>query len=114
MERRGTKRSLPSQEVCKPSTDRKEDLAFDLAKSEGEGVCVCVSGGAGAKWRYEGTIVDRGGARLGVSRFFVMLVFLFCKLFENYSQTNFPVIKTKPFKVTLLFKKYGGYLGLSG
>ncbi len=66
MERRGTKRSLPSQEVCKPSTDRKEDLAFDLAKSEGEGVCVCVSGGAGAKWRYEGTIVDRGGSARGI------------------------------------------------
>ncbi len=44
--------------------------------------------------------------RLGVSRFtilsrfFVMLVFLFCKLFEHYSQTNFHIIKTKPFKVT--------------
>ncbi len=31
--------------------------------------------------------------------FFVMLVFLFCKLFEHHSQTNFPIIKTKPFKV---------------
>ncbi len=46
-----------------------------------------------------------GPPRLGVSRFtflsrfFVMLVFLFCKLFEHYSQTNFHIIKTKPFKV---------------
>ncbi len=29
-----------------------------------------------------------------------MLVFLFSKLFEQYSQTNLPVIKTTPFKVT--------------
>ncbi len=29
-----------------------------------------------------------------------MLVLLFCKLFEHYGQTNFPIIKTKPFKVT--------------
>ncbi len=43
----------------------------------------------------------RGGSRFTIlSRFFVMLVFLFCKLFEHYSQTNFPIIKTKPFKVT--------------
>ncbi len=28
-----------------------------------------------------------------------MLVFLFCKLFENHNQTNFPIIKTKPFNV---------------
>ncbi len=49
--------------------------------------------------------------RLGVSlftilsRFFVMLVFLFCKLFEHYSQTNFPIIKTKDlFKVTKYLK----------
>ncbi len=35
-----------------------------------------------------------------LSRFFVMLVFLFCKLFEHYRQTNFLIIKTKPFKVT--------------
>ncbi len=34
------------------------------------------------------------------SRFFVMLVLLFCKLSEHYSQTSFPIIKTKPFKVT--------------
>ncbi len=61
--------------------------------------------------------------RLGVSRFmilsrfFVMLVFLFCKLFEQYSQTYFSIIKTKPFKVTKYkqkFKKYGRYLGQSG
>ncbi len=45
-----------------------------------------------------------------LSRFFVMLVFLFYKLFERYSQTNFPVIKTNPFKVT----KNGGYSGQSG
>ncbi len=35
-----------------------------------------------------------------LSRFFVMLVLLLCKLSEHYSQTNFPIIKTKPFKVT--------------
>ncbi len=28
-----------------------------------------------------------------LSRFFVMLVLLFCKLSEQYSQTNFPIIK---------------------
>ncbi len=33
-----------------------------------------------------------------LSRFFVMLVLLFCKLSKQYSQTNFPIIK--PFKVT--------------
>ncbi len=44
--------------------------------------------------------------RLGVSRFeiltrfFVMLVFLFCKFFEHYSQTNLTIIKPKPFMVT--------------
>ncbi len=32
------------------------------------------------------------------SRFCVMLVLLFCKLSEQYRQTNFPIIK--PFKVT--------------
>ncbi len=77
------------------------------------------SGGAGAKSCY----AIRGGGvvlpRLGVSRFtilsqfFVMLVFLFSKLFEQYSQTNLPVIKTSPFKVTE-YKKYGRYLGQSG
>ncbi len=35
-----------------------------------------------------------------LSRFFVMLVFLLCKLFEHYRQTNLFIIKTKPFKVT--------------
>ncbi len=36
-----------------------------------------------------------GGTRFTIlSRFFVILVFLFCKLFEHYSQTNFPIIKT--------------------
>ncbi len=39
-----------------------------------------------------------------LSQFFVMLVFLFCKLFDHHSQTNFPIIKTKSFKVTK-FKK---------
>ncbi len=48
-----------------------------------------------------------------LSRLFVMLVLLFCKLFEHYSQTNFPTIKTKPFKVTK-YKKNRGYLGQSG
>ncbi len=33
-----------------------------------------------------------------ISQFFVMLVLLF--LSEQYSQTNFPIIKTNPFKVT--------------
>ncbi len=42
----------------------------------------------------------RGVTIHDLSRFFVMLVFLFCKLFEQYSQTNFPIIKTNPFKVT--------------
>ncbi len=71
------------------------------------------SGGAGAKWHCEGTIVGLPGSpRLGVSRFtvlsrfFVMLVFRFCKLFEHYSQTNCPIIKTKPFKITqYIYKK---------
>ncbi len=35
-----------------------------------------------------------------LSQFFVMLGFLFCKLSEQHSQTPFPIIKTKPFKVT--------------
>ncbi len=35
-----------------------------------------------------------------------MLVLLFCKLSEHYSQTNFPVIKTKPFKVTKYKKEW--------
>ncbi len=59
---------------------------------------------------------------LGVSRFtilsrcFVMLFFLFCKLFEQYSQTNFSIIKTKPFKVTKYnkIKKVWQILGQSG
>ncbi len=38
--------------------------------------------------------------------FFVMLVFLFCKLFEHHSQTNFPFIKTKPFKVAKYKKEW--------
>ncbi len=82
------------------------------------------SGGAGAKWHYEGTIADREGGGGGVSSArgitihdFITLVFLFCKLFEHYSQTNFSIIKTKPFKVTKYkqkLKKYGRYLGQSG
>ncbi len=76
------------------------------------------------EWRYEGTIVDwappslrlcprsaiprsvgvpprQGVSRFTIlSRFFVIMDFLFCKLPEHYSQTNFPIIKTKPFKVT--------------
>ncbi len=59
-------------------------------------------GGAGAKWHYEGTIADPGGG----------MFFLFCKLFEQYSQTNFSIITTKPFKAK--YKKYGRYLGKSG
>ncbi len=35
-----------------------------------------------------------------LSQFFVMFVFLFCKLFDHYSQNSFPIIKTKPFKLT--------------
>ncbi len=35
-----------------------------------------------------------------LSLFFVMLVVLFYKLSEHNSQTNFPIIKKKPFKVT--------------
>ncbi len=49
-----------------------------------------------------------------LSRFFVMLVLLFCKLSEHYSQNNFPIIKTKPFKVKKKKKKNGRYLGQSG
>ncbi len=49
-----------------------------------------------------------------LSRFFVMLVLLFCKLSEHYSQTNFPITKTKPFKVKQKKKKNGRYLGQSG
>ncbi len=57
---------------------------------------------------------DRGcSPSARVSRFFVMLVFLFCKLFEHYSQINFPIIKTKPFQITKI-KKDGRYLGQSG
>ncbi len=87
------------------------------------------SGGAGAKWHYEGTIADPGGgdhdspSARGITihdfyhDVFVMLFFLFFKLFEHYSQTNFSIIKTKPFKVTKYkqkLKKYGRYLGQSG
>ncbi len=35
-----------------------------------------------------------------LSQFFVMLILLFCKLSEQYSQTDFPILKTKPYKVT--------------
>ncbi len=84
------------------------------------------SRGAGAKRCYEGTIVDQGwgvgvvglwvwsplasGGRFGKNltffiyiyiriNDFIMILCLFCKLFEHYSQTNFPIIKTKPYKV---------------
>ncbi len=40
-----------------------------------------------------------------LSRFFVMLVLLFYKLSEHYSQTTFHIIKTKPFKVKKTKKK---------
>ncbi len=43
-----------------------------------------------------------------------MLFFLFYKLFEHYSQTNFPIIKKKSFKGNKIFKKYGRNLGQSG
>ncbi len=46
--------------------------------------------------RYGKNIISR--LFLEISRFFVMLVLLFCKLSEHYSQTNFPIIKTKPFE----------------
>ncbi len=46
-----------------------------------------------------------------MSWFFVMLVFSILKLFEHHSQTNFTIIKTKPFKVAK-YKK--GCLGQSG
>ncbi len=73
------------------------------------------SGGAGAKWRCEGTIVGSPGSLwLGVSRFTVL-----SRFFEHYSQTNFPIIKTKPYKVAkyiyiYIYIKYGRYLGKSG
>ncbi len=63
------------------------------------------------------TITDRGGYGFGPSRLLwviwqkyhnfitiichsFMLDFLCCKLSEHCSSTNFPIIKTKPFKVT--------------
>ncbi len=46
-------------------------------------------GGVGPPW----LVVSRFTI---LSQFFVMLVFLFCKLFEHYSQTNFP--KDKAFQ----------------
>ncbi len=58
-------------------------------------------------WAVFCACVERRGGRYGkniilrftiLSRFFVILVLLFCKLSEQYSQTNFPIIK--PFKVT--------------
>ncbi len=36
-----------------------------------------------------------------LSRFFVMLVLLFCKLSEEYSQMYFPYYKDKPFNKTM-------------
>ncbi len=64
-----------------------------------------------------GLVGDAVPPWLEVSRFFVMLVFQFCKLLSitaNLSQTNSPIIKTKHFKVTKYIKKYGRYLGQSG
>ncbi len=51
--------------------------------------------------KYDITIF--GGNFMILSRFCVMLVLLFCKLFEQYRQTNFPIIK--PFKVTKKYEK---------
>uniref|UniRef100_A0A672P2K9 Uncharacterized protein n=1 Tax=Sinocyclocheilus grahami TaxID=75366 RepID=A0A672P2K9_SINGR len=54
--------------------------------------------------RYGKNIISQffsGRSRFTIlSRFFVMLVLLFCKLSEHYSQTNFPILKRKPYKVT--------------
>ncbi len=79
--------------------------------------CAQASGGAGVKWRYEGTIADSGRRGRGCCspsargttihdfiRIFCHVVFLFCKLFEQYSQTNVPITKTKTFKVTTYLK----------
>ncbi len=80
------------------------------------------SGGAGAKLCYEGPIVDPGRGvyefwtpRLGmakISKLFLFFLYhdsitilcLFCKLFEHYSQTNVPIIKTKPYKGNKILK----------
>ncbi len=53
--------------------------------------------------------MDRGWGdvvppRLGVSRFMILSRFFVMLLFEYYSQSNFPIIKTKPFKVTKYLK----------
>ncbi len=59
--------------------------------------------GQGAKKRYEGTIADRGNGGFTIHDFITILchvIFLFCKLFEHYGQTHFPIIKTNLFKVT--------------
>ncbi len=39
-----------------------------------------------------------------LSQFFIKLVLLYCKLFEDYSQTNFPIIKTKYKKGWSIFR----------
>ncbi len=36
---------------------------------------------------------------------FITILCLFCKLFEHYSQTNFPIIKTKLYKGNKIFLK---------
>ncbi len=54
-----------------------------------------------------------------IYQYFMIFITILCHvsftiLFEQYGQTNFPIIKTKPFKVTEYKKKNGGYLGQSG
>ncbi len=81
-----------------------------LRRGRGERVTRAQSGG-GVGWVGLWGLAGVGDSpQLGVSRFtifsrfFVMLIFLFCKLFEHYSQTNFAIIKTKPYKVTKYIK----------
>ncbi len=63
---------------------------------------LCISTLQSRGGRYGKNIISRFILEISrftiLSRFFVMLVLLFCKLSEEYSQTNFPIIK--PFKVT--------------
>ncbi len=69
-------------------------------------VCVCVGG-------WGGIVQGLGVSRFTIlPRFFFMLVLIFCKLFEHYSQMNVPIIKAKGNKI--YEKKYGRYLGQSG
>ncbi len=63
-------------------------------------------------WRYGKNIISRFTIQSGFS---AMLVLLYCKLSEQWSQTNFPILKTKPYKVTRYkIKKSGRYLGQRG